>query len=246
MTDTYQFEFHDYTNDDLLELHEHIRAGNIPFDTLFRLGAVGCREIDPQNTRRLLQWQILQDIKNNGGDKEALRDDTQELIYGDLPDLVIDPWRRINRDGYSQLEVQFYTIGDMARAVHEDRQDRGVSIINPLIKKYYDESEAEWKTSIGDARKIWRVLVKRIKPEIIEYPERYCPPTLSFEQVYELSERTMIRRNIANAVISDPAVLRIYEESTRIGVNGIARLGQEALRRLLVEEHPELHEGYVV
>jgi hypothetical protein len=245
MSGAFEFQIFDFYPENISGIHEQVRSGNVPFDSLFRIAAIGCEEIDPQDEQRYLQWSMVKDIIASDGEKTMLREDTGNILYGEMSDIVVDSFMRHNRQGYSELETMYYTLGDMAQAVKHSREERGVAVYNPMLDSpHFSEQERIWKTCVGDARKLWRTLVRRLGPDIINHPERYCDPcTYNGDSVHRLGQKSMVRRNISNSAISDTAVLRVYEESVDTGVKGIARVGQDILRILLAEEHPELYEN---
>ena len=244
MAKNFEFMLGDYYPWNFPVITELIESGELPFDTMFRLAAVGCRELDPQDDSKLLQWAMIRDITENGTDLASLREDTVQVLYGELPDLAVDMRWPENRKGYPELDQMYYTLGNMARHINEHRKERGITIHNPMITSYYSDEERVWKTSVGSARPLWRTLVKRIRPEVVDEPQRFFVPTISFNHVYSAGERYMVRTNVINSVISDSALLEIYQESVDIGVRGVGPFGREVMRLMLLDEHPELHEGH--
>lgn len=229
------FNFYD-KDSPIPEVHARIRQGTLPFDCLFRLSAIGCRQVDPDNTRKLLRWNILLDMVNNADNEDRLNPVTQAIIFGQRPDAIIDNWQSGNRPAYTMLDPMYYCMGNLTRSIRELRVERGTSLDS--LPSHMDSPESQRCRSLS--RALWRVIVKKIHPEWLTNPRDYCPPTISFNNIYYPGDRLMLRRNVARAVISDPTLLGIYTEVLEIGVKGIGPSGQESLSRLLSDEHPEL------
>lgn len=219
---------------------ELIDEEKLPFDTFFRLASFGTRQVTTSDDKKTMQWMAMQDMLANHDRPEEMGQITQELLFDERPDAVMD-WigGRENRSFYRQLDPMFYRIGDLASVVRQRRANQGKTIAD----KPYDSwnKEAEWGTCVGLARPVWRTLVQRLRPEWLKNPTDYCPPTFFMTQVYYPGERTARRRVIGSTILSDTVVLDLYKEATETGVKGIGLVGRQDLRTLLSDEHPELN-----
>lgn len=87
-------------------VQEHIQNGTLPFDTLFRLANIGVNELDPTNNDEYKmptwRWGMYTDVAVNGADSTTLRFDTQHILFGPAPELVVDLNKRHNYPGYSR------------------------------------------------------------------------------------------------------------------------------------------------
>lgn len=232
------FNLYDYYehDDPIPMISSLMRQGKLPFDSLFRLSAIGCRQVDPENPQHLLQWRVLHDMADNGGDPSKLNPVTQDILFGPQPDAVIDCWQSSNSKAYTLLDPMYYRLANLTRSVRELRLERGTYL--DRLPSHMDSPESQRCRALS--RSLWRVIVKKIHPEWLENPADYCPPTIYFGSVYYPTERTMQRRNVGRAVISDPTILGVYTEAVETGVKGIGPSGKESLRKLLIDEHPEL------
>lgn len=226
------------------QLEELIDQGKLPFDTLFRLTSIGRGIEDPEDTDvfpNALRWKLLTDMIDNAENPEVMRSDTRELLWGDVPDAVIDVSNYTNKKFYAQLNPMFYRLADMAIAVQQRRETEGqtVSEVPPSVQM--GTEDYEWRLCVGLARPIWRLIVQRTHPEWIQNPGDYYSPTISFNEVYHAGDKTMRKRLIGDTVLSDTIVFETYQEATETGVVGIGPAGKESLRFLLMDEHPELH-----
>ena len=222
-----------------------VEDGTLPFDSLFRLAAVGHCERDPtvvdgEFSNRLI-WNILNDIAVHDGDKDALRPDTCELLWGERPDAIVDWYTGSNHPAYPQLDPMYYDMADLARIIYARRKEEGKTITEVPRGSWYDPEEQESHRCFGLARPIWRVIVRRIHPEWMDNPADYYAPTIRFNQVYYASEAAQRRRIVGHAVISDTVVFSLYKEATESGIKGVGPVGREDLRTMLAEEHPELY-----
>jgi hypothetical protein len=229
---------------DGLELYDSfqslIEEGTLPFDAAFRFAAIGDNQRDPENPRRRLSWNLLQDMVAHAGVPDTMRPETQILLYGERPKLIVDDNISGNRPAYRLLDPMYYHLGNLGHVIREDRADRGKTITE--VPRHWTDTpqEHEWNACVGLARPIWRVLISRTRPDIITHPKEFVRPTITMDQVYYASERSARRRAIGQAVISDSVVLKIYQEAVTTGVKGIGPAGRRHLRTLLSDEHPEL------
>lgn len=227
--------------------NELIEAGVLPYDTMFRLLVAGQKADHIQgNTHEFLNYALIRDMVLHSRYPEQMRPETQELLWGELPDAVVDINSRVNNQSYSELEVVYYRLADLARAVKQRRLASGLSLAEePYDRRLHTRTQEEWARCRGIARPIWRLIVQRFHPEWLQHPSDYfCRTFISFNTVYEIGEPRMRRGIVSHALISDPLVMSIYQEAITTGVRGIGRMGKEDLRVLLSDEHPELTEGH--
>src|SRR5690606_21284717 len=107
------------------------------------------------------------------------------------------------------------------------------------------EKQLLYRACRGIGRRIWRPIIERTHPEWIEEYEKYTPSGCIGRgdvQWREFGERRRLRMLVGAAVLRDDTLWDVYQESVTTGVRGIADGGNESLRRLLAEEHTELHE----
>jgi|GEM_PF-3029187 len=232
-----------------VEWHEeaidaHIAAGSLPWDTYFRVRVVGTQEVDPLDPaeRRRLLFSIAEDLAKHGATPELLRPDTHKLIYGDLPNAVLDfEQSHSSRKAYAKLEPMFYRLADLIRTIKQQRAFNGQTITECMPDSYLTPEELERSRCRSLARPLWKIIVERTHPEWLRRNDVYCQSGFfSFDRSYEWSESTRRRKIIGAAVISDEVVYDIYDESVRTGVKGIGPKGRGSLRELLCDEHPEL------
>lgn len=238
-----QFESYEYQGTGIDDkVNALIEAGRLPFDAFFRLESIGRGLpdlLDEDEFPCSLKWNILQDMIVHAGNPTAMRADTQRLLWGEPPNAVVDPCS--NNAFYTSLEPMYYELADLASAIERRRQDEGETATD--VPQYWRESlkEFEWSRCLALARPLWRVMVNRIHPEWLRNPGDYYHATISFDQIYGASERTMRRRLVGWTVLSDTVVFDIYKEALEVGVKGIAKSGKRSLRYLLADEHPELY-----
>lgn len=231
-------------------VNELIESGALPYDTFFRLTSVGQKaDQEPGNTREFMNYGLMRDMVDHIDDPDKMRPETRELLWGELPDAVVDINSRTNYWFYSGLDPIYYRMVDLAEVVKQRRQATGQTLPDePYNGRLHTRTQEEWARCCGIARPIWRLIVKRFHPEWLENPGDYFYSAYigTFATVYTIGEPRMRRGIVNHAVISDALVKTIYEEAASIGVRGIGRVGKEDLRVLLAEEHPELTEGHEV
>lgn len=221
-----------------------IEAGELPFETFFRLKAIPSGMSDPfsqEDYPHRLVYAILKDLAAYDGDPEAMRPDTQKLIWGEMPKGIVDWDQTYNYKAYAQLDPMYYRMANMARIIKERRAEQGKTVREVPRGWWLTPEEQEERYCFGLTRPIWRRLVERAIPDCIENPRPYYRQTWAFTQAYEAGARTMQRRNVAHAVICDSVVLEFYNEALATGVKGVGPAGRQTLRTLLADEHPELH-----
>lgn len=243
----------------LLDEYEHfgvaghvnqlIEAGQLPPDTFFRLASTGYKVDHDRNPNRHLSYALMCDMVDHAEKPDTMRTDTQELLWGDLPDAIVDVNSRINYRSYPMLDPMYYRMMDLVSAVHQRRVAAGQALADePFNRRLHVRLQDERSRCLGIARPLWRLMVNRFHPEWLETPKEHFPSTCigDISTVYFLGERTMRHGIVSHAVLSDPLVMQVYEEATSTGVKGIGKVGKEDLRLLLSEEHPELLEGHEV
>lgn len=235
------------------ELEELIEDGTLPHDTFFRLAGVPNRLTDPLDESdypSLLTANLIHDMLANYDNPDAMRADTRNVLWGELPDALVDPnLFRGNEDVYKQVDPLYYTMTDLAQIIKEKREEASRSIPEMGFEKRSQTVQDEWSRCVGIARPIWRTIVQRKHPEWLEDPSPYYPSSYigHFCVVYEIGPKRMKRGVVTCAVLSDPLVHDVYEEVVATKVKGgIGKGGQESLRRLLMDEHPELMEGHEI
>ena len=229
------------------EAQQLMARGVLPFDALFRLASIGVCEVDPdaidapwQKSKNLLR-NLFTDMVENADSSDSMRANTQSLLFGERPPVIIDPYTSSNYGAYSKLEPMYYRMADLAHAIQEKREQQGKTVTESLDDSYFDPARLEWRTCVGLARPTWRAIAKRMMPQIFERPNDFYAPQISFNQVYSVSKRTAIRRLVASAVVCDTNVFRIYQEARETGVKGLGTGARESLRIMLAEVHPELY-----
>lgn len=219
-----------------------VRTDKLPFDTWFRLRTVGAYQPDWMQSDASLSRNIGEDIAKNIDDPSEMRPDSHRLLWGEIPDAVVDVDHYTNRFAYPKLETMYYRLPNLARIIKRQRSEAGQTIAEVPERWYVTPEEYENSRCFGLARPIWRTIIQRIHPEWLKNPEYYWSRTqyTIHGSYYELGDHSLRRRVIDAAVISDEVVYDIYDESVRTGVKGIGPKGRESLRDLLAEEHPEL------
>lgn len=230
------------------KVNELIEAGRLPFDTFFRLASVGYKAEDTDEGYSIyLNYILMHDMVEHADAPDLMRPETQEVLYDELPDAIVDVNSSTNYRSYAKLEPMYYRRIDLARAIQRRRLDTGQALPEaPYDRRLHVVHQDEWSRCRRIAWPIWRLMVQRFHPEWLETPEDYYPSAYigMFAVVYSISEPRMKRGIVSHAVFSDPLVLSIYEEAVATGVRGIGPLGKEDLRLLLLDEHPELLEGH--
>lgn len=224
------------------DVNQLIDEGQLPSDTMFRLMAVG-REAT--SSGRLLNYILMQDMVKHVDSPDKMKDRTQEVLYGKLPDAVVDINMRINYKEYPKLDVLYYSIFDLARSIRHRREATGQAIPQQPYDRRLHTQQDERNRCLGLAKPLWRTIVNRFHPEWIANPHSQYPSGfVSFMTYYEIGEKLMQRGIVFNAVISDALVKSIYDESVETGVKGIGPVGREDLRLMLLEQHPDLAKGH--
>ncbi len=234
----YPLDEHD---EEHIAVAEHVSAGRLPFDIMFRLAGIGFNQRDPEDDRCRLQWSLLKDLIEHANEWSMLRADSRAILEGPRPDMIVDICRQPGKP-YSQLDPMYYRIGDLALGVREFRAERGKTVTElPPHSYHFSVQDYENRLCVGLARPLWRTIIQRTRPQWLKEPEKYYPDcTYSWMTRYELSPNTVRRRMIGATVISDAVIHDIYQEAVRTGVRNIGPHGQESLRRLLEDEHLEL------
>ena len=222
------FSLYPYGNTDFEEqIEDHINAGNLPEDVLFRLAAIGTNQVDSEGNR--LSWVTLKDLIDHAHDHELLRDDSAALLTSAPPNAIIDWYINVNQHVRRTYDDMYYSVGNLTRVI---RENNFMDI---------DDVDERIRISRGVAKGLWRSIVARHHPEWLADPDTYFAPRISFGTVYDgVTERTKKSRIIGCAVLSDPLLLNTYTEAKTVGIRGIAEKGIESLRLLLSDEHPEL------
>lgn len=208
-------------------LEKLIGEGKLPPTILFKLASFGCTESDPVTGKRLVHVTI-KDLVTNAESPELMTAKTRELLFGPMPDAIIDWEMGSNIDVYRSFDDMYYRVYDLQTVIVEQATAAG------------NTSEGLRERSRAAAKGIWRAIVTRHHPEWLKDPGPYYVPTVFHLNVYEAKPPTMRRRIIGQAVLSDPLVYATYVEATKVGVKGIGTKGKASLRALLSEEHPEL------
>ncbi len=188
----------------------------------------------------------MEDMARNIDRPNRMRPVTREILWGELPDAIVDINSRVNYPSYPKFEPMYYRMADLASAIHRRRTATGQSLPDmPYERSLYTPYQDEQSRCRGIARPLWRLLVQRSHPEWLENPKEYYPSSYigTFCVVYAISESRQRRGIVSHAVLSDELVMSTYQEATSTGVRGIGPLGREDLRLLLSDEHPELLEG---
>jgi len=249
---TPQFELYDYYCPKLSpikDINGLVEEGRLPTDTLFRLASVGQR-VDSATRSTYLNFTMMAEILKYINSPDQMREETQKILFGDLPDAVVDINSAHNYPFYEELDMTYYRMEDLVRTVHNRRSAWGQA----LPDERYNGSlrirvpQDEWSRCQAIARPIWRLIAQRSHPEWLENPSDYFFSRYigNFCCIYEIGESTQRRGIVSHAVFSDPLVFSIYEEAISSGVKGIGKVGKEDLRLLLLDEHPELMEGHEI
>lgn len=210
------------------EAFELIKEGLLPREIMFKLAQFGFLEGDPETGKRR-SWAILRNLIDTARSPDAMREDTRALLDGDMPDAIIDWNLGTNKSARTGFEHMYYSVGNLATVIHENA---GESDVDPEFRRQISRTVAKG---------LWRVMVTRHHPEWLQNPNRYYVPSVYHSTVYDgVSPRTMQRRIIRYAVLSDPLVHSTFTEAQTTGVRGIGKKGIESLRFLLQDEHPEL------
>lgn len=238
---TFKLYNHFHTDKPFPSVQERIEAGILPDDAIFRLASIGRGQSDPNDPQTSLRWSMLIDMANitNVSDLNPV---THELLFGPEPDAVIDFWPNYNKQFYQDMDIMYYRLKHLVEAIREKREDEGRKI-GPSHDYQFANGhiELEARRCKSLAKPLWRTIIKRTNPEWLENPQDYYHPLISFGNVYYVNDRTAQSRIVSASIISDSAVLSVYEEAVDTGVIGIGPQGKESLRRLLAEEHPELN-----
>lgn len=220
-----------------------VAEGKLPPDILFRLLSIGEYRpdlTDDSEKQSRLYLALLQDAVNHADDSAKARPETQAIVWGELPDIVVD----IGRNGpelYAQLPTLYWSKKQLTDVIQARRLSEGKTITEPSQGFWYTAEERERRHCSGLAQPMWRVLVERLHPDIIKHPEWfYHAATLSFNNVYDLSSPTRRRRAIILSRISDIALRRLYEEIETTGMKGIGPIGQRDLGAMLAPVHQDI------
>lgn len=240
----FDFLVHHYYDDSeiILRLQAHINAGLLPFDTLMRIATIPSEQIDEDSTHRYrLTWVLMQDIADNAETPDQMSDDSRMLLTKELPSAFVDSNAKYNEGAYTQLDMMYYRMGHLAQVIRSRRKDEGKQTeVTPNMQEYMRE-EYEWHHCIGLARPLWRALVARAMPSVLENPGLYFPSSyMGLDRIYHLGKRKVARMALSSTVLRDDAVMKLYNEAVQTGVRGVGPKGREDLRTLLSDEHPEL------
>ncbi len=239
----FEFSIHHYYDDSPIvqTLQAHIDAGLLPFDTLMRIATIPSEQTDEGGEYRLA-WVLMHDIAHNAENPKKMRADSRKLLTSELPTAFVDCNARYNEDAYTQLDTMYYRMGHLARAIRSRREDEGKHTeVTPAMREYTPR-EYELRHCVGLARPLWRALVARAMPSVLENPGLYFPASYigSFCNVYHLGKRRVARQALGSTVIRDDVVMELYNEAVQTGMRGVGVKGREDLRILLSDEHPEL------
>lgn len=69
-------------------INTKIQAGELPRETMLRLGCIGHSQRDTEGT--YLMRAILMDADANTNEPEKMGETTQAILFGDLPDALLD------------------------------------------------------------------------------------------------------------------------------------------------------------
>ena len=219
-----------------------VAEGKLPADLLARLATIGEWEPDPEypNDKRSLYLNTLADAVLNANDPQNARPDTQELVWGNTPNTIVDiGWN--DSEIYRQLPTLYWGKSQLARAIKQRRAAEGVTIKHAPRNSWYEPWELESRRCSGLAQPLWRVLTGRLNPNILEHPEWFYPrTTISFNVVYELGQRTVQRHAIANTHISNDALVSLYGEIEKTGIKGVGPVGKLDLAAMLAQENEDI------
>lgn len=245
------FTLNDYYRDwgEVRTVNELIEDGKLPFDTFFRLASVGyMADHATGDSSTYLNYNLMLDMVRHIDAPDSMRAETQEILYGELPNAIVDVNSRSNYPAYTRLDPLYYRMRDLVRAVKQRRLETGQTLPDDSFDgRLHVRDQDEWSRCKGIARPLWKLMVKRFHPKWLETPSDYFRSYhISFNTVYYIGKAAMRYGVVSHAVFSDPLVLSIYNEAITTGVRGIGPKGKEDLRLLLSEEHPELLEGHEV
>lgn len=243
------FELYDYPSDwgVVGEVSTLIEAGHLPPDALFRLTSVGQRTSDdPEHPHHFLNWVMMLDMVDHARQPDKMQPYTRDVLYGKLPDAVVDVNSRVNHPAYAMMEPMYYRMADLVRTVRQRREANGQALPDKPYDRRLHTVQDELSRCKAIARPIWRLIVQRTHPEWLENPGDYFPSSYigTFCVVYDISEPRQRRGIVTHAILSDPLVHAVYQEAETTGVKGIGPVGREDLRLLLLDEHPELAKGH--
>ncbi len=208
------------------DLESLISQGKLPPDILFRLLTVGEYQpdpISPDGRKFPLSVALFRDAINNADDPDNARPETQRIIWGELPDVVVDLNRNRIDFGMELFPELYWGKKQLANVIQTRRLSEGKTITEDFTRFWYNSAEErERRYCSGLAQPVWRQLVARLHPDILTHPEWfYHSSTISFTTVYNLTLQTRRRRAITHSLISDVALRSLYEEIETTGMKGI-------------------------
>lgn len=231
------------------ELRNLVRAGKLPADILLRMMQIGQYEPNPAspNEFRSLYWKTLDDAVQHAEIPSSMQPETLRVVYGEPPHTITDLEGYWNKETYEQLGRQFsllyWSRGSLSKVILARRAAEGKTITEAPPKSYWSPEEIEQHRCRGLAQGVWRTLIGRLRPDIINNPQWFYSSTqISFDNTYELGERTIRRRAIGHTRIKDETMRELYDEIETIGMRGIGPVGKRDLAAMLAPEHPDIME----
>ncbi len=242
-------EFRDWFGECEVELRNLVRDGKLPADILLRMMQIGQYEPDPASPDefRSLYWKTLDDAVQHAETPSSMQPETLRVVYGESPHTITDLEGSWNEEAYEQLGQQFsllyWSRGSLTKVILGRRAAEGKTITKVPPESYWLPEEVEQHRCRGLAQGVWRTLVRRLRPDIIENPHWFYSSTqFSFNTCYELGERTIRRRAIGHTRIEDETMRGLYDEIEAIGMKGIGPVGKRDLAAMLAPEHPDIME----
>ena len=227
-------------------LEQLISDGKIPSDILFRLLSIGEYQPDPKSPkdwRQPLYLTALHDAIDHADNPSEAHPLTQNIVWGELPNVVVDLGRNSieHPESFEELSEVYWSMEQLAKVIQMRRQEEGKTITVEPRNSYYTADELEENKSYGLARPMWRTFINRLNPDVTKHPEWFYPSGfISFNNIYSLSLRTRARRALGRSLISNMALRGFYDEINAIGMKGIGPTGKKDLAVLLAPMHEDI------
>lgn len=239
-------EFKYVNPDELKQLQDLVYKKVLPPDVLFRAMHIGAYEPASSSSekRQGMYWNTIANAIQHTSNPSDAQPLTQELIFNSvLPDTVIDTetWR--TKELYQHLTSLYWSRGALGKIILQRRAAEGVALTDSR-NEFHWTWETEWlekNRCKGLAQGVWRALIRRLRPDILEHPRWFYPDThISMNGTRELSERTIRRNAIACTKIKDETMRELYDEMITTGMKGIGSVGRRDIAAMLASEHPDI------